>query len=115
MKAKINKKVLLGKGFNKGFVWQDRYSNNEYTDNMGRWARIGYYNGFMICWIHGYHDLRIDKIRKPLLCNHFIVNLHFPCSSNQCGGGATEEFLNIEDAKKYAEEMFLGFKRLINK
>lgn len=113
MKAKINKQTLLGKGYNKGFVWMDRYSDTEYTDHMGRWARIGYYNGFMICWIHGYHDKQFGKMKAPLLCNWFNVVLFFPCSSNQ--GGDIAKFLNIEDAKKYAQEMFLDFKKLINK
>jgi len=111
---KINKKILLSKGYNKGFVWLDRYSQDENTDDIGRWARIGYFNGFMICWITGV-VIKNDKIedkRKVGVCNMFLVHLQFPTSSNQ--GGASEKFDNIEDAKKYTISMFKDFKRLIN-
>jgi hypothetical protein len=40
MKSKINKQTLLGKGYNEGFVWLDRYSKTDTTDDIGRWARI---------------------------------------------------------------------------
>ena len=115
MKSKINKQTLLGKGYNEGFIWLDRYSKTDTTDDMGRWARIGYYNGFMISWITGFilTDGKIEDKRKVGICNMFLVHLQFPTSSNQ--GGAVGKFDNIEDVKKYTVEMFNDFKKLINK
>ena len=115
MKSKINKQTLLGKNYNKGFVWLNRYSDNEMTDDIGRWARIGYYNGFMISWITGFlvQNGKVEDKRKVGICNMFLIQLQFPTSSNQ--GGAVEKFDNIEDAKKYTVEMFNDFKKLINK
>lgn len=115
MKAKINKETLLGKGYNKGFVWLNRYSDTITTDSMGRWARIGYYNGFMISWITGFiqHKGKIYNTKQVGVCNMFLATLQFPTSSNQ--GGYTKNFDNLEDAKKYSIEMFEDFKKLINK
>jgi hypothetical protein len=115
MKAKINKQTLLGKNYNKGFVWLNRYSDNDDTDSIGRWARIGYYNGFMISWVTGClvkNGNILDK-RNTGTCNMFLVNLLFPTSSNI--DGAEAQFDNIEDAKKYTVEMFNDFKKLISK
>lgn len=113
-KAKINKQLLLQEGKSKGFVWINRYSSNENTDEMGRWARIGYYNGFMISWITGYciNKEKIEIKKEAGKCNLFTAHLLFPCSSNQ--GGNIEKFDTIEEAKKYSEEMFNDFKKLIN-
>lgn len=115
MKAKINKQTLLGKNYNKGFVWLNRYSDSEQTDNIGRWARIGYYNGFMISWITGFVSTNGKHVesKKVGVCNIFITHLQFPTSSNQ--GGSVKNFDDIEDAKKYTIEMFNDFKKLINK
>ena len=116
MKNNINKDLLLKE---KGFIWKNRYSSNEFTDDMGRWARIGYYNGFMIAWVTGYNIKGLnakgislaEKKRQKVLCNYFISQLLFPCSSNQ--GGEIGKFETIEEAKKWSEEMFLDFKSLI--
>jgi hypothetical protein len=115
MKSKINKQTLLQEGKSKGFVWLTRYSSDENTDKMGRWARIGYYNGFMISWINGYliKNGKVENMREVGKCNLFTAHLLFPCSSNQ--GGNIEKFDTIEDAKNYSEEMFNDFKKLINK
>lgn len=112
MKHKINKKLLLNEN---GFSWHIRYSQDDNTDDMGRFARIGYYNGLCIAWISGfvkqdeYPNLDNRRVGK---CNHFIVALHFPTSSEQVSG--IEKFDNIDDAKKYVEEMFTDFKKIIN-
>jgi hypothetical protein len=113
MKAKINKRMLLPKPYNKGFVWLTRYSEDSETDKMGRWARICYYNGFMICWVTGFvSDGKVVTGKKVGVCDLFFVHLLFPCSSNQ--GGYTEKFENLDDAKKYTESVFKDFKKLIN-
>jgi len=111
----INRNLLLHKSLRNGFVWLNRYSENDTTDNIGRWARICYYNGLMICWINGY--VKIDelphenkRVGKP---NYFIAHLLFPTSSNQ--GGDIGKFTNIDDAKKYTVSMFYDFKKIINK
>lgn len=120
MKAKINKRILLPKPYNKGFFWATRYSDDSETDKMGRWARICYYNGFMVCWVTGLvTDIDTNTGKKTAtgkkvgVCDSFFVHLLFPCSSNQ--GGYTEKFDTLEDAKKYTESVFKDFKKLINK
>ena len=112
MKHKINKKLLLNE---KGFSWHIRYSDTENTDDIGRWARIGYYNGLHIAWINGYvkNDVMpfLDH-RRCGKCNSFCVSPLFPTSSQGIVG--YEKFDTIEEAKKYVEEMFNDFKKIIN-
>lgn len=114
MKHKINRNLLLHKSLRNGFVWLNRYSDNGQTDDMGRWARICYYNGLMICWINGYVRVKESLIenKKVGVCNYFTVHLLFPTSSNQ--GGDTCNFTDLESAKKYTIEMFTDFKSIIN-
>ncbi len=109
-KHKINKKLLLNE---KGFSWHIRYSQDENTDDTGRWARIGYYNGLYISWITGLVKDEHEKLdhRRTGKCDFFIVQLDFPVSSQQHAGSCN--FDNIEDAKKYVEEMFNDFKKII--
>lgn len=112
MKHKINKKLLLKEV---GFTWHNRYSSNESTDDMGRWARLAYYNGFSIAWVNGFvkqDTMPIIDHRRTGVCNSFLVSLQFPTTSNQSDG--YEKFTNIEDAKKYVTDMFNDFKKLIN-
>ena len=115
MEHKINKKLLLNE---KGFSWHIRYSQDDNTDDMGRWARIGYYNGLYIAYINGFvvNENKVIDVEERLCGkpNIFSVSLDFPTSSNQ-GGMGHKIFDNIEDSKKYAEEMFLDFKKLISK
>lgn len=111
MKHKINKKLLSKV---KGFVWTNRYSQTESTDDIGRWARIGYYSGLHIAWISGYVKQDVMPFldnRRTGVCNHFGVTLNFPISSQPSGG--YEKFETIEDAKKYVTDMFNDFKKLI--
>ena len=112
MKHKINKQCLLKAN---GFYIGNRYSSDEKTDDMGRWARILYFNGFCIAWINGFVRKGASTINPKTVgvCDFFTANCLFPCSSNQ--GGGIEKFETIEDAIKYAKEMFIDFKRLINK
>ena len=112
MKHKINKKLLLNE---KGFSWHIRYSDTENTDDIGRWARIGYYNGLQIAWITGFvkqDEMPILDNRITGICNSFHVSPFFPTSSQGIVG--YEKFDTIEGAKKYVEEMFNDFKKLIN-
>lgn len=112
MKNSINRKCLFKE---KGFNWENRYSENGHTDKQGRWSRICYYNGLQISWINGY----IKQDMMPFLesgrigvCNHFIVNLGFPTSSQQISG--MEDFSTIEEAIQYTEDIFNDFKNIIN-
>ncbi len=107
--------MLLPKGFDKGFVWLTRYSDTDENDKFGRWARICYYNGFMICWVSGYivEDGKILMDRAQGTPNSFLASLNFPTSQNQ--SSATGKFDTFEEAKKFTQEMFLDFKKLINK
>lgn len=106
--------MLLPKGFDKGFVWLTRYSDTDENDKFGRWARIGYYNGFMICWVTGFivKDGVVSE-KEHGVPNLFFPNLNFPTSQNQ--SSATGKFDTFEEAKKFTQEMFLDFKKLINK
>ncbi len=109
---KINKKLL---GKEKGFVWINRYSDNNNTDKKGRWSRVCYYNGFYIAWVNGsVYQEEIPNLENGRigLVNKFYVNLNFPTSMQQFSGG--EIFNTIKEAKKYTEEMFNDFKKLIN-
>jgi hypothetical protein len=111
MKHKINKKLLLKE---KGFSWHTRYSSNEKTDDIGRWARIGYYNGLQIAWINGYvkqDEMPILENRRTGVCNLFSVCPFFPTSSQGIVG--FQKFNTIEEAKKYVEEIFNDFKKII--
>lgn len=109
---KINKKLL---GKEKGFVWVNRYSDNDTTDKHGRWSRICYYNGFYIAWINGnvyQEEMPNLEVSPTGIVNHFSVSLGFPTSQNQTGGYG--KFTDFKEAKKYVEEMFNDFKKLIN-
>jgi hypothetical protein len=113
MKFKINKKLLLKE---KGFVWSTRYSDNEETDEMGRWSRICYFNGIQIAWINGFvkqDETPILDHRRIGIVNSFHVSPYFPTSSQGIVG--YEKFDTFEDAKKYVEELFNDFKKIIQK
>jgi hypothetical protein len=110
MKAKINRKLLFNA---KGFHWESRYSSNENTDDIGRWARIGYYNGFCISWINGYVsiDKKVIDRKQTGVCNLFLVHLQFPTSGNQ--GGEVKKFDTIEEAKQFTVDMFKDFAKKV--
>lgn len=114
MENKINRKLLLGE---KGFSWHPRYSFDENSDECGRWARVCYYNGLYIGWINGFvvdENKKIDFENRLIgKCNIFSASLDFPTTSNQ-GGVGGKSFDSVEDAKKYVEEMFIDFKKIIN-
>ena len=110
MTAQINRQCLFNA---EGYYWENRYSSNENTDDIGRWARIGYYNGFCISWINGYVsiDKKVIDRKQTGVCNLFLVHLQFPTSGNQ--GGETKKFDTIKAAKQYSIDMFEDFKQLI--
>lgn len=111
MKHKINKKLLIK---DKGFKWCIRYSQTNETDDMGRWARICYYNGLYIGWVSGFVYGEHDKLdnRRTGVVDFFIVSLGFPTTSQQHGGH--EKFTTFKECEKYVKEMFLDFKKLIS-
>lgn len=112
-KYKINKKLLLNE---KGFVWHTRYSQTNETDNIGRWSRICHFNGIQIAWINGFvkqDEMPILDSKRTGTCNSFHVSPFFPTSSQGIVG--YEKFDTFEDAKKYVEEMFNDFKKIIKK
>lgn len=113
MKYKLNKQMI-----NKqlGFVWTERYSQTDETDNIGRWAKICYFNGLCIAWINGYvYQEEMPKIdsRRTGIVNKFTVSLHFPINSN--AGPNTNKFDTFKEVQKYVEEMFIDFRKHINK
>ena len=111
-KHKINKKLLLKQ---KGFFIATRYSSTEETDDVGRWARIIYYNGFCICWINGIIVKKgaYAEAKEKGMPNLFFAHLQFPTSANQ--GGESKRFDTIDEAIKYAKEMFSDFMKLTRK
>ncbi len=111
MKYKINKKLLIK---DKGFKWSIRYSTTDETDNTGRWARICYYNGLYIGWVNGFVSGEHDKLdsNRTGTVDCFTVSLGFPVTSQQHGG--SKVFKEFKECKKYVEEMFLDFKKLIS-
>jgi len=113
MKHKINKKLLL---LEKGFSIHIRYSDTLSTDEIGRWARIVYYNGIQIAWINGYvaqEEMPVLDNRRVGLCNSFLVKPQFPTSSEGIVG--YEKFKTIEEAYKYVKEMFVDFIKTVSK
>lgn len=116
MKPVINKFQVLSAPHNKGFVWDTRYSSTDETDDMGRWARIGYYNGIRICWISGFiiEDGKIKdrhQVGKP---NMFLATMEFPTMCNDTAR-QHEKFDTIEEAKDFAEKLFKNFLKHMNK
>ena len=110
-KHKINKKLLLKKS---GYSVHSRYSQTQSTDDIGRWARIIYYNGIQIAWINGLvrqDTAPILKVGRTGICNHFHVSLSFPTSSQGIIG--FENFEDIQDAIQYVKDMFEDFKKVI--
>ncbi len=109
---KIEKSLLHN---SKGFYIENRYSKDDNTDDMGRWARIIYFNGFCIVWIHGncVGKQKIIEPKKIGKVNRYLVHLLFPCSANQ--GGDVKVFDDLTEAIKYSKEIFFDFRNLINK
>lgn len=109
---KINKILLTGE---KGFSWHARYSEDDNTDKFGRWSRICYYNGLYLAWVNGFVKGEDEKLGngKAGIVDFFTVSLGFSVSSQQHSG--SEKFGSFDEAKKYVEEMFLDFKKIINK
>jgi len=111
MKNKINLNMLAGF---KGFNWVSRYSDTNETDNIGRWSRTCYYNGLCIGWVNGYVNESVAiGVRITGVVDFFTVSLDFPTSSQPHGG--YENFTDFKECQKYVEEMFLDFKKIINK
>lgn len=113
MKYKINKKLLFNEV---GFSVHNRYSSNENTDDIGRWARIIYFNGIQIAWINGYvkqdETPKIENGRTGI-CNSFHVSPFFPTSSSGIVG--YENFESIDEAIKYVKDLFNDFIKTISK
>jgi len=49
---------------NNKYEWVSRYSINDLPDKHGRWARLCYYNGLLICWVSRFveNDTTIYKV-----------------------------------------------------
>ncbi len=111
-KSKINLQLLLD---HKSFYWGTRYSEDDNTDDCGRWARIGYFNGFCVAWITGIFKGDSDIIENGRCgkVDVFSVTLYFPVSSQPMSGH--EVFKTIEEAKEYVQDMFYDFRKRINK
>lgn len=109
MKHKINQNRLDNI---KGFNWVSRYSDTNETDDVGRWSRICFYNGLYIGYVSGYASDGEDIRKKGSVCS-FITYLSFPTSRSYYYDRKC--FKSFKECQKYVEEMFLDFKKIINK
>jgi hypothetical protein len=112
-KFKINKKLLLNEI---GFSVHARYSSDEKTDDIGRWARIIYFNGIQIAWINGYvkqDEMPIIENGRVGICNSFHVSPYFPTSSQGIVG--YEKFDTIDESVKYVKDLFNDFIKTVSK
>lgn len=86
-----------------GFVWAVRYSETDEPDKQGRWARICYFKGKLICWVS--KTVTID------LPTYYKVTDFFPSMdlANPCYSGIelTKDFETIK------AEVELRFKEFI--
>ena len=85
-----------------GFEWRTRYSNDDNADHRGRWARLLFYKGLLVCWVN-----RVDHIT---LGRFYSVNDYFPTSGNDNPlRHETAKDKTFEQIKKEAEDRFLTF------
>lgn len=77
----------------------NRYSDNEFPDNMGRWARLAIYKNIRIAWIS-----RIETKDKVM----FSVSCHFPTVQNDTAN-EHKAFDSLEDAKYFINERWNWF------
>jgi len=83
-----------------GFSWQSRYSRNEKSDKHGRWARLFFYRGLLICWI--------SRIEHVDLGTFYTVRDFFPTTGNDMPEYVGKE-TDFEKAKEGAERRFNEF------
>ena len=104
----------LYKGRINGFQWIDVYSNTNETDKFGRWQRRCLFNGLCLATISGFVKSDFEKLERERVgtVDFIVPNLYFPTTSNQVAGGIN--FNNVDEAKKYVEEMFFDFRSHIN-
>ena len=91
----------------KGFDIIPRYSLTDNVDKHGRWARLVFYNGALICWI-----TKIIHIDYGLM---YKVTDYFPSlSQDNPTHVATECQKNFDTILEETKERFLKFKDKIN-
>lgn len=83
-----------------GFSWQSRYSSNEKSDKHGRWARLCFYRGFLICWIS-----RIEHVQAGTF---YTVKDFFPTTGNDMPEYTGKE-TDFVKAKEGVEKRFNEF------
>lgn len=79
--------------------YNNRYSNDNNPDDMGRWARIASYKDIRIAWIQRIESN--DIIRYSVVC-------HFPTMANDMAN-EIEICESIESAKEFIEERWEWF------
>jgi hypothetical protein len=82
------------------FTWEPRYSKTEISDKRGRWARLCFYKGLLICWIN-----RIEHIEYGTF---YTIKDFFPSTGNDMPEytGKSADFVK---AKEEAESRFKEF------
>ena len=86
--------------------WKNRYSQTDKPDNHGRWARLLYHKGYLICWVS-----RIVTSTEPF--ELFVAKTFFPISGSDCPEGA-EKFYSFEAAKEWCLKQWDKFFKTIN-
>jgi hypothetical protein len=83
-----------------GFIWKTRYSTDEKSDNHGRWARLCFFNGFLISWI--------NKMNHEKSGAYYIAKDFFPSNGNDMPT-YSEVCFDFEKAKEEVEKRFNKF------
>jgi hypothetical protein len=85
------------------FEIRERYSFTDEPDEMGRWARILYYNNLTIAWIN-----RLDNSKQI----KYSVHCYFPSNRSDV---PNESFIvdTYEDALKLAKKEWNKFRKQI--
>lgn len=89
-----------------GFVWAVRYSDTDVPDKHGRWSRLCYYKGKLICLVS--KVVRIDLPTYYKVSDFFpSIQLHNPCYSG------VELDKDFETIKKEVEQRFTEFLQVV--
>lgn len=86
------------------FEWLPRYSQTEGPDKKGRWARLCYYKGVLICWIN-----KVEIKEGENKGVKYIVKDMYPSSGSDNPFFVGVESTGFDKAKKDAENRFLDF------
>lgn len=82
------------------FKWSELYSNTDEPDDYGRWSRVLYYKGLLICWVNKFNKFYTIKDYFPTNLNSHSPNFTYSVSVKT----------DFEIVKKECEDRFIKFK-----